>query len=69
MFLDQAEKGSVQTPDDGDWGRLFAELRPTAIEAVQVIFGQEMERVLRELVESGKTAKLPTKRRRRRKKG
>lgn len=66
LFFDQAEKGHVQAPKDGDWAGLFAELRPTAIEAVQVIFGQEMERVLRELVESGKTAKLPAPRKRRR---
>jgi DNA-binding transcriptional MerR regulator len=65
LFLGQAEKGHVKTPKDGDWGRMFAELRPTAIDAVRVIFAQEMERVLRELVESGKTAKLPTPRKRR----
>ncbi len=65
-FFSLAEKGRVQPPADGDWSRLLEELRPTAIEAVRVVFGQEMERVLREQVESGKTAKLPARRRRRR---
>lgn len=69
LFLARAEKGHVQTPTESDWAGLFAELRPTAIEAVKVIFGQEMERVLRELVESGKTAKLPTPKRRGKNKG
>ena len=67
LFLNNAEKGHVRVPESGDWAGLFAELRPTAIDAVKVIFGQEMERVLRELVESGKTAKLPTPKKRHRK--
>jgi DNA-binding transcriptional MerR regulator len=33
-------------------------LRPLAIEAVRVIFAQEMERALRKMVESGQTTKL-----------
>lgn len=66
LFFEQAQKGNVEVPPDGDWSGLFAELRPTAIDAVQLIFGQEMERILREMVESGKTAKLPTPRKRRR---
>jgi DNA-binding transcriptional MerR regulator len=41
----------------------FGALRPMGMEAVRVIFGQEMERVLRQLSESGKTASLPGKRR------
>lgn len=66
QFFTLAEKGRVQPPEDGDWSRLLEELRPTAIEAVRLVFGQEMERVLREVVESGKTAKLPVRRRKRR---
>ena len=31
------------------------------LEAVRVVFAQEMERVIRRLVESGKTATLPAK--------
>jgi DNA-binding transcriptional MerR regulator len=65
-FFSQAESGRVQPPPDGDWSRVFEALRPTSIEAVRIVFGQEMDRVLRETVESGKTAKLPTRRRGRR---
>jgi DNA-binding transcriptional MerR regulator len=65
-FFAEAEIGHVKPPPDGDWSRVFEELRPTSIEAVRIVFGQEMQRVLRELVESGKTAKLPNHRRRRR---
>jgi hypothetical protein len=66
FFFARAEDGHVQPPTHGDWSRVFEELRPTSIEAVRVVFGQEMERVLRELIEDGATAKLPTKRRKRR---
>lgn len=31
------------------------------LEAMRVVFGQEMERVLQKLVESGKTSALPSK--------
>ena len=65
-FFAGADKGLVQPPPDGDWSRVFEALRPLGIEAVRVVFGQEMERVLRELVESGKTAKLPTRNRKKR---
>ena len=61
LFFAHAESGRVRPPSDGDWSRLFQELRPTSAEAMRVVFGQEMERVLRDAVESGKTAKLPTK--------
>jgi len=40
----------------------FRVLRPVGTDTVRVVFGQEMERVLRGLVESGKTAKLPRRR-------
>jgi DNA-binding transcriptional MerR regulator len=66
FFFARAEDGHVQPPAHGNWARVFEELRPTSIEAVRVVFGQEMERVLRELIEDGATAKLPTRRRRRR---
>jgi hypothetical protein len=64
QFFAEAEKGHIRTPKDGDWSQLFEALRPTAIDAVRVVFGQEMERVLREMVETGKTAKLPTRKKR-----
>jgi DNA-binding transcriptional MerR regulator len=44
-----------------DFAAAFQALRPMGLEAVRVVFGQEMERVLRKLVESGKTATLPAK--------
>jgi DNA-binding transcriptional MerR regulator len=66
FFFSRADDGHVQPPAHGDWSRVFEELRPMSIEAVRVVFGQEMERVLRELIEDGATAKLPTRRRRRR---
>jgi DNA-binding transcriptional MerR regulator len=50
-FVKRAKDGSV-----GDLGKLFQELRPTGMEAVRVVFGREMERELRKLVESGKLA-------------
>lgn len=65
-FFGRAEDGHVQPPEHGDWARVFEELRPTSIEAVRVVFGHEMQRVLRELVEDGATAKLPTRKRKRR---
>lgn len=37
---------------------LLRELRPTALEATRLIFAQEMERVLREWSDSGRTAKM-----------
>jgi len=53
--------------DDGDQGsaKVFEALRPMGFEAVRVVFGQEMERVLRNLVSSGKSAALPKRAKRR----
>ncbi len=51
--------------DGGDAAETFRELRPMALEASRLIFGQEMERALRKLLESGKAAKLRTKSKRR----
>jgi DNA-binding transcriptional MerR regulator len=66
FLLASAEDGHVQPPEHGDWARVFEELRPTSMEAVRLVFGQEMERVLRELIEEGATARLPGRRRKRR---
>jgi DNA-binding transcriptional MerR regulator len=57
-FVKAADKGALEFADAG---KLFQELRPTGIEAVRVMFGREMERALRELLESGKLAKLPAR--------
>ncbi len=50
--------------EGADVAATFRELRPMALEAVRLIFSQEMERVLRKLVESGKAATLRPKTRR-----
>jgi len=47
---------------DGDALETFRTLRPAGLEAVQLIFGQEMERVLRQLIESGQTANVRRRR-------
>jgi DNA-binding transcriptional MerR regulator len=60
-FVKAADKGALEFADAG---KLFEELRPTGIEAVRVMFGREMERALRALLESGKLAKLPARARR-----
>jgi DNA-binding transcriptional MerR regulator len=57
-FVKAADKGALEFADAG---KLFEELRPTGIEAVRVMFGREMERELRALLESGKLAKLPAR--------
>jgi len=38
-------------------------LRTTSLETVRLVFAREMERVLRELAESGKTAAIARKKR------
>jgi len=50
---------------DTDFGKVMSELRPLALDAVRVVFAREMERELRKLVESGKTAKVARRRSRR----
>lgn len=47
----------------GDPAALLARLRPLSIEALRTIFAQEMERVLRGVVESGRSAKVSRRRR------
>jgi DNA-binding transcriptional MerR regulator len=52
----RARKGSGgHAPPLGD---VLRELRPIALEAVRLVFAQEMERVLREWVESGRAARM-----------
>jgi DNA-binding transcriptional MerR regulator len=52
----RARKGSGgHAPPLGD---ILRELRPIALEAVRLVFAQEMERVLREWVESGRAARM-----------
>lgn len=58
FFFKHATNAEVR---GADFGRLFSDLRPVGLEAVRLVFGHEVERVLRELVASGKTTKLPAK--------
>jgi DNA-binding transcriptional MerR regulator len=61
LFLKRAGEGHLQVREPT---KLFQALRPTGFEAVRVIFGREMERAMRKLVESGELAKLPSRTRR-----
>jgi DNA-binding transcriptional MerR regulator len=58
VFVEHAASGQV---GNTDVAQLFQALRPTGIEAVRVLFGREMERALRKLLESGKVATLPAR--------
>lgn len=64
-FVRHVAEGHVPTDD---YGALFQALRPTAMESMRVMFGREMERALRKLVESGQLAKLPARARKAKKK-
>lgn len=57
LFVKRAQDGAIET----DAAAMFQALRPTGLEAVRVIFGREMEKALRKLLESGKIATLPAK--------
>ncbi len=49
-----------------DISAAFAAIRPQGLEAVRVVFSQEMEKSLGDLVASGKTSEIPAKAKRRR---
>lgn len=57
-FFTHARDGFGRDATPEDLAAAFNELRPMGLEAVRVIFAQEMERVLRRKTESGETAKL-----------
>lgn len=61
LFFEEARKGKSGA---ADVEQIVATLRPHGLETVRVIFGREMERVLRDWVASGKSTKLPAKKRR-----
>jgi DNA-binding transcriptional MerR regulator len=65
FFVRQVEGGHVGTDD---YAALFQALRPTAMDSIRVVFGREMERGLRKLVESGTLAQLPARARKAKKK-
>jgi DNA-binding transcriptional MerR regulator len=68
LFVKRAHDGALGAPDAPNAAEMFQALRPTGIEAVRVIFGREMERALRKLLESGKMATLSSKVKRAKKK-
>jgi DNA-binding transcriptional MerR regulator len=55
LFLARSGKRARGGPP----GEALRELRPIALDAVRLVFAQEMERVLREWIDSGRTAKMP----------
>src|SRR5262249_54094192 len=57
-FIKHARDGFEVHGTPHDMATVMSALRPMGMEAVRVIFGQEMERVLRKMVESGKTATI-----------
>ncbi len=67
LFFKNAAEGFGRDATTEDLLEAFRALRPMSQEALRLIFGQEMERVMRELIESGKAAKLPAARRRKEK--
>ncbi|MCC7540925.1 MAG: MerR family transcriptional regulator [Deltaproteobacteria bacterium] len=56
-------KDAGSETSDTDLVGALQELRPAALEAVRIIFAQQMERSLRRLVETGRSAALPAKKR------
>lgn len=60
-FLEHAGAGFGRAPTTEDLQAAFEELRPMGLEALRLIFGREMQRVLREHVESGRTATVAGK--------
>jgi DNA-binding transcriptional MerR regulator len=64
QFFKQASKGFGRGAGAGQLAKAVGALRATSQEALRLVFAQEMERVLRELVESGKTTALPRGKRR-----
>ena len=60
-FFAQLEKGQIEQRAGTD---VMPLLRPTGLEAVRILFGQEMERALREHVESGRITNTVSKKKR-----
>lgn len=56
-FMKSASHGELGADPAG----MFQALRQTGIEAVRIMFGREMERTMRKLLESGRLAELPTR--------
>jgi DNA-binding transcriptional MerR regulator len=63
-FFARIGEGFGRDVTAGDLGDAYKALRPLGQEAVRVVFAQEMERALRDLVDSGATAGLTARARR-----
>jgi DNA-binding transcriptional MerR regulator len=61
FFYKRSGEGFGRDISAGDLADAYKALRPLGQESVRVTFGQEMERALRKLLESGATAVLPAK--------
>lgn len=62
LYVKSAGDGFGSSGSADDLGRAFASLRAVGLETVQRVFAQEMQTVLRELVQSGAAAKVPRRR-------
>jgi DNA-binding transcriptional MerR regulator len=65
-FFKRASEGFGHDASSEELLEAFRAVRPMGQEALQLIFAQEMDRVVRELVEMGKTTELPKRKRKRR---
>ena len=61
FFFRRVGDGFGRDVNAAELGEAYRTLRPVGLEAVRVVFGQEMERAIRKLVESGATSQLPAK--------
>jgi len=58
-FFKQASKGFGRGASAAKLGEAVSALRATSQEALRLVFAEEMDGVMREIVESGKTAAIP----------
>ena len=63
FYFKRARDGFGRASSTEALGQAFTALRPLSQEALRLLFGQEMEAKLRELIDSGKAAAIPRKRR------
>jgi DNA-binding transcriptional MerR regulator len=63
-FFKRAAAGFGRDASAAELAEAFGALRPVSQEALQLSFGQEMERVLRDLSESGKSTSMPKRKKR-----
>jgi len=64
FFYSRSGEGFGRDLTPAELSAAFAALRPLGLESVRVVFAREMERALRKLLESGATAALPARARR-----